>query len=256
MRSGRSEPHALAGAYALDALTSIDRRRFERHLTRCKLCARELTRMRESAAGLAAATAAEPPHWLIERVVAAAKHTRQLPPAVRQPATPRPARLAGAARPGPHRTSWRMRLAAALAAGVMIFAGILGLVTHAAQHQVAEDQRASHAVAAILTARDATMISGRVTGGGTATVVMSARARALVFAAAGLRALPRSQCYQLWLMGPGGDTTAGMLPAPRQGMSGPVLAAGLKTGDRLGLTVEPSGGSPRPTSAMILILAL
>jgi anti-sigma-K factor RskA len=85
---------------------------------------------------------------------------------------------------------------------------------------------------------------------------MSARERALVFAAAGLRALPRSQCYQLWLMGPGGDTTAGMLPAPRQGMSGPVLASGLKTGDRLGLTVEPAGGSPRPTSAMIFVLAL
>jgi anti-sigma-K factor RskA len=39
-------------------------------------------------------------------------------------------------------------------------------------------------------------------------------------------------------------------------MSGPVLASGLKTGDRLGLTVEPAGGSPRPTSAMILVLAL
>jgi anti-sigma-K factor RskA len=255
MRTGRPEPHALAGAYALDAMTSIDRRRFERHLTRCEQCARELTGMRETAARLAAAAAAEPPHWLIERTVAAAKHTRQLPPAAPQPARPRPSRSAGAAVPGLRRTSWRMRLAAALAAGVMIFAGILGLATRAAQHQ-AEDQRDSHAVAAILTARDATMLSGRVTGGGTATVVMSARERALVFAAAGLRALPRSQCYQLWLMGPGGDTTAGMLPAPRQGMSGPVLASGLKKGDRLGLTVEPAGGSPRPTSAMILVLAL
>jgi anti-sigma-K factor RskA len=255
MRTGRSEPHALAGAYALDALTSIDRRRFERHLTRCEQCARELTGMREAAARLAVATAAEPPHWLIERAVTAAKHTRQLPLAARPPARPRPSGAAGSAGPEPRRTSWQIRLAAALAAGLVIITGILGLATRAAQHQ-AEDQRDSHAVAAILTARDATMISGHVTGGGAATVVMSAREHALVFAAAGLPALPRSQRYELWLMGPGGDTTAGMLPAPRQGMSGPVLASGLKTGDRLGLTVEPAGGSPRPTSPMILVLAL
>jgi len=57
-------------------------------------------------------------------------------------------------------------------------------------------------------------------------------------------------------MGPRGDTPAGMLPGPQQGMTGPVTASGLTPGDRLGLTVEPAGGSPHPTSAMILILAL
>ena len=85
---------------------------------------------------------------------------------------------------------------------------------------------------------------------------MSGREHALVFAAAGLRALPASRCYELWLMGPAGDEPAAMLPAPRQGMTGPVLASGLIAGDRLGLTVEPAGGSPRPTSPVILQLAL
>jgi anti-sigma-K factor RskA len=47
-----------------------------------------------------------------------------------------------------------------------------------------------------------------------------------------------------------------MLPSPRQGMTGPVLASGLRAGDRLGLTVEPVGGSGRPTSPVILQLAL
>jgi anti-sigma-K factor RskA len=138
----------------------------------------------------------------------------------------------------------------------MILAGILGLAAGSAEHELAKDQHASQAVAAILAARDAKMISARVKGGGTATVVMSARERALLFAATGLRALPASQCYQLWLMGPGGDVPAGMLPRPQQGMTGPVLAAGLQDGDRLGLSVEPAGGSPHPTSAMILVLAV
>ena len=77
-----------------------------------------------------------------------------------------------------------------------------------------------------------------------------------VLAAAGLRALPGSQCYELWLMQPGADRPAGLLPMPKHGMTGPVVATGLRAGDRLGLTVEPSRGSRRPTSPMILVLAL
>jgi hypothetical protein len=43
---------------------------------------------------------------------------------------------------------------------------------------------------------------------------------------------------------------------PSHGMSGPVVATGLRAGDRLGLTVEPAMGTNRPTSAMLLVLAL
>jgi anti-sigma-K factor RskA len=145
-------------------------------------------------------------------------------------------------------------LAVALAA--LTLAGILGLASHAAQHQLQQDDLRSHAIAAVLTARDATVIRCRVATGGRATVVMSSRQRALVFAAAGLRPLPSSKGYELWLMGPGGDTSAGMLPAPRHGMTGPVLASGLVAGDRLGLSVEPAAGSPRPTSALLLLVPL
>jgi anti-sigma-K factor RskA len=114
----------------------------------------------------------------------------------------------------------------------------------------------SHDVATVLTAPDLTVLSGRVRTGGTATVMMSPRDRMLVFAAAGLRVLPGSQCYELWLMQPGADRPAGLLPMPKHGMSGPVVASGLAAGERLGLTVEPAHGSRRPTSPMILVLAL
>jgi hypothetical protein len=148
------------------------------------------------------------------------------------------------------------RLALALAASAVILAGILGLTARDARQQLQQDQRQSHIIAAVLTARDATMISGRVSTGGTATVVMSAREHALLFAAAGLRALPASRCYELWLMGPAGDQPAGMLPEPQHGMTGPVLASGLKPGERLGLTIEPTGGTPHPTTTAILMLPL
>lgn len=266
MRTHRPEPHTLAGAYALDALTGADRARFERHLARCQQCAQEITGLREATARLAAAVATEPPAGLTQRALAAAARTRQLPPIVpgtripwpaRHPAGPGHARQAASTRGGGLlRRSWMPRLPLVLAGAMVIVAALLGLADRGAQHQVQQDQLRGRVIAAVLTAQDAHMISAPVRTGGTATVVMSAREHALVFAAAGLPALPPSRCYELWLMRPGGDRSAGMLPKPQRGMTGPVLGSGLKPGDRLGLTIEPAGGSPRPTSAAILLLAL
>jgi len=50
MRTHRPEPHTLAGAYALDALTCADRAPFERHLARCPQCAQEIRGLREATA--------------------------------------------------------------------------------------------------------------------------------------------------------------------------------------------------------------
>lgn len=266
MRIGRSELHTLAGAYAMDALTGADRARFERHLARCGACAREISGLREATARLAAAAAAQPPAALKERALAAAERTRQLPPVTREAAASWPARHAGAAgsagtaggvaTAGLFRRAWVPRVALTVAAACLVLAGFLGVDTRIAAHQLTEDQLRSHEVVAVLTARDATKISARVKSGGAVTIVMSRRERALVFAAAGLPALPSSKRYELWLMGPVRDRSAGILPSPLQGMTGPVIASGLTAGDRLGLTVEPAGGSRQPTSAPILVLAL
>ena len=56
--------------------------------------------------------------------------------------------------------------------------------------------------------------------------------------------------------GPSGDRSAGLLPAPHGGMTGPVIASGLAPGDSIGLTVAPAAGSPRPASAPVLMLSL
>jgi len=264
MRTRRPEAHTLAGAYALDALATNDRARFERHLARCEQCAAEISGLREATARLAAASAAEPPPGLIERALGAAACTRQLPPLTPASRQRWPARRAAAAhRTGPgaglrgilHR-DWQGRLVRALAGVAVIVATALGLAARSALHQVQQDQERGQQITAVLTAGDATMITVRVTTGGTATVVMSGREHALVFAAAGLHTLPPSRCYELWLMAQGGDHPAAMLPDPRQGMTGPVLASGLKPGDHLGLTIEPAGGSSHPTSPVILQLTL
>jgi anti-sigma-K factor RskA len=242
----RTEAHTLAGAYALDAITGSDRARFERHLARCRACARELLELREATAQLAQAVAAKPPVTMVERAVAAAARTRQLPPVT-----------------GPVRgwqTAWpavSRRAALGLAAVFLAAAAASGAAALTAEHHVGADQAREHAIAAVLNAPDAVMLTARVTGGGTATVVMSHRDRELVFTTAGLPPLPASRCYQLWLMGPAGDRPAGVLPAPDHGMTSPVIATGVAAGDWVGLTVEPAGGSgDHPAATPILMLSL
>ena len=256
MRASRPEPHTLAGAFVLDALGAADRARFERHLARCEQCAKEIRGLAEVAARLAGAAAAEPSPGLTRRALAAAARTRQLPPLTPDRPGPWATRHASAGGPAGRATTWLPRLAPALAGLMVILAVVLGLAARGAQHQLRQDQLRSHAIAAVLTARDAHMISARVSTGGTATIVMSGREHALVFAARGLRVLPPSRRYELWLMGPGGDKPAVMLPGPRNGMTGPVLASGLRPGDRLGLTIEPAGGSAHPTAPVIALVAL
>jgi anti-sigma-K factor RskA len=248
MRLRRTEPHTLAGAYAMHALNAADTKRFERHLARCPECAAEVAEFGEVASYLAAAVAAKPPEALKDRAMAAAARVRQLPPATGE--------VGAALMPRRRRQSRAVRLALAAACAALVLAGIFGLTASTEQHQLSQDQARSRQVAAVLTARDAVMLDAKVRTGGTAAVVMSRRERVLVFAAIGLRVLPSSKCYELWLIGPAGDTSAGMLPVPRQGRTGPVIAAGLAAGDRLGLTIEPAGGSEQPTSPMILELAL
>ena len=89
------------------------------------------------------------------------------------------------------------------------------------------------------------MLTARVTTGGTATVLESRHQHSLVFTASRLRALPAGRNYELWLMGPGRARSAGLLPRPRAGMIGPMVISGLVAGERIGLTVEPAGGSAR-----------
>lgn len=262
MRPRGREAHTLAGAYAMDAISASDRARFERHLAGCQECEQEVASLRETAARLAAATAVPPPSGLKERVMSAAAITRQQPPEVAEASPTRthgvaawrgsPASRRGslARRPG------RLAIAAAAVAAVVVLgaAVVFGVTNGTMRHQLSQAQDSSQQIAEVLTARDATMMTGPVRDGGTATIVMSHSRHALVFTAADLRALPPSRGYELWLIGPAGTRPAGMLPPGT--MTGPVVAAGLRPGDRLALTAEPSGGSSHPTAPMMLDILL
>ena len=248
----KSDVHTLAGPYAMDAISAPDRARFERHLAGCAECAREIAGLREATARLAAATAVPPPPALKARVMAAAAAARQRPPATEPEAPARTWRT----RTWPARGRLALAAGAVATAAVAAAAVVFGVSNGSTSDQLSRAQASSQQIAAVLTARDATMMTGAVKGGGTVTIVMSHARRELVFTAADLHALPGARGYELWLIGPAGDRAVIMLPPVRHGMTGPVIAAGLRPGDHLALTAEPPGGAAHPTGPMMLDVVL
>jgi len=253
-----SSLHALVGAYVLDALPEAERLAFERHLLHCEQCRNDASGLREATALLATATAVPPRPELRERTLNAAALVRQLPPVVdEQPdGARRVARLTSRPAAAVRRRPWLAVAVSAVMAALVATSVVLGLHASSMQNRLTAAQQRDSVIAAILGAHDATMLTAQVQTGGTATVVMSHHMHALVFTASGLTRLPRSRAYELWVMGPAGDTPAGLLPPGHDGMSGPMVVRQLSPGDRLGLTVESASGSPHPTSPPIVLVTL
>jgi anti-sigma-K factor RskA len=251
-RFGRTDLHTLAGAYALDALGEADRARFERHLGGCPSCTQEVLGLREATSRLADTLASEPPGGMRERVMAAAARTRQNPPAIPPARAAWPGRSGLRAPAGGRGRRWGI----AAACGVLALALVLGGLAWRTEQQLNQMRARGRALATVLNAPDASMMTVTAITRGTATIVMSHRAGALVFTAARLPALPSSERYELWLMDRAGAHAAGMLPEPHAGMTPPVIVSGLRSGDKFAVSAEPAAGSSSPTSRMILKLAL
>jgi anti-sigma factor RsiW len=251
MRLLRPDLHTLTGAYAADAVDPAERQRFERHLAGCPSCENEVAGLQATASRLALAVAKEPPPGFKAAVLAAAAQTRQHPPA----ADERPEIAGQRARYRHARGRWRIGLAAplgVLAAVLIIALGITAGVQRSDLNQVTAQQRA---VAAVLSAPDARLVSGPTSLGGTATMVVAARLGKMVFTSQGLPALTNAKVYQLWLLTPaGGAISSGLLPAASGGRTAPVITAGAPAGDRVALTVEPAGGTKQPTTRPIVAL--
>ena len=246
MRSLRTALHVLTGAYAVDAIDDqAELRRYERHMRRCQQCISEVRGMTETAARLGFAAAQPAPAGLRDRVLDSVAQTRQLPPAVDH----------HRARPAA-RTSQLPRLGWVVAAVSLVLIFVLTAALLQAHNQLDQARSRQAALAAVLAAPDARAVTAPTSAGGRATVVYSLRKHSLIVTLAQLPSPPAGKVYELWLLGPPRVRPAGLLPAGTRGRSAPVLVAGLVGGDQLGLTVEPAGGTSRPTTTPILVLPL
>ncbi|MFG2292364.1 anti-sigma factor [Streptomyces sp. NPDC048603] len=248
MKHHASDVHVLAAAYALDALDPGEREAFAAHLAVCEACRQDAADFRATAARLATAAAQAPPASMKQRTMDAVDGVRQLPPLLPEGASPVAFRDRLRRKAGP----------LALAASVAAAASFAGLAAWQNQEQQQLEQRARQSeqrldeVSSVLAAPDARTVHGRAGNGAFTTVVASDRQNRAVFTAAGLPAPSPGTTYQLWL-----DHDGTMRPAGFIGQDGSVLLHGDPAdASAVGLSVEPAGGSPQPTTAPLLLLAL
>ena len=243
--SNTTDIHTLAGAFALDALTEIERASFARHLATCDSCALEAAELTETAARLAATVVQPAPHRLRASVLAEVARTHQV-----AADAPRRRRSGWAAVP-------RRWAVAAVAAGTIAVAGVATVWT-VEQHRISEVQQQARTNQAslinVLAAGDAHVESSTLTGGGAMIVAASRKLDAGVVLISDLPAAPDGKAYQIWLVTGSSAKSLAVLP-PRAGSAMADVTL-LGAADHVAVTVEPAGGSPAPTSAPIGAVAL
>lgn len=233
------EVHALEAAYALDAIEAAERAEFEAHLAECAECRETVDDFHESVAALSVLVATPPPPALRGELLAAIGQIRpDRPPVTRLSPPRRPRRPA----------RW---LVAAAAAGVLGVGGVT------AWEIVSDDssQVEPSVTDRVLQAADAQRISAELDEGGSLTLVWSRSHGRAVIVTHDLPPAPAGHVYQLWLQSPAGDMVdAGLLTMSGDGVVALTGDASGATG--AGVTVEPDGGSPEPTTSPIALFAM
>lgn len=219
-----SDIHKLSGAYALDAVDDLERAAFERHLIECEDCRTEVAGLRDTTALLAESVAVSPPPSLRDSVLTGITHVRPLPPVV-----------------APRRAAWFPVLVAAS------IVAILGIAAAVWQPWTPSDNGSLTASEQILRATDAQSVALDLGAAGRATVTRSPSIGKAVIATTGMVAAPSGKVYELWLQTEKGVMVpAGLMPnKPDHTM---VLEGDANNAKAAGITIEPAGGSDKPTS--------
>lgn len=241
--------HQMTGAYALHALSDEESSAFERHLAGCESCAQETAELSATAARLGLAATVTPSPALRGRVLRRIPSVRQVSPGT---AGVRAGRAGKRARPLP-----RWALAACLAAA----AGLGG--TTVWQHQRAEDavrqaraaRQGSAEIAAVLAAPDARVRAAALGDGATGSVVVSRERNRAVFVVSRMARPAGGKVYQLWFDDAGTMRSAGLMDPGRTDQA-VLLRGGVDGASGMGVTVEPAGGSAKPTSTPVALLGL
>ncbi|WP_442545351.1 anti-sigma factor [Arthrobacter sp. KN11-1C] len=242
----------LAEIYALDALSDAERAEIDNYIATAPERSAFLERVRQSRETLATSFAdeAEPPPGLLQdilrqlpeqpREASAPSPVSEAPPAAATHVSPDVVDLAAARSRRDRRRFGGVRgwVAAAAAAAVIALGGV-GVGVYVAGQNDPVNQ--------VLQASDVRQATVDVNGGGTATVSISTSKNAVVVRMNGVPAPPAGKVYQMWLIPKDGSDPVSQGLMDAQALSHPAVVSGISSAAAIGITVEPVGGSKKPT---------
>ncbi|WP_426996384.1 anti-sigma factor [Pseudarthrobacter sp. N5] len=236
----------LAEVYAVDALSDSERTAIEQYVAAAPPAERESfnERVRQARETLATSFAVEeePPAGLFDRIVS------QLPAPAPQlvdsvdstlPAVPDDLAAARRKRDERRRPAGIRNWLVGVAAAAVIALGGVGIGAYVADQNDPLNQ--------VIRADDAREAIVDVTGGGTATVLVSSSRDAVVVRMNGVPAPPTGKVYQMWLIPRDGSAPVSQGLMDAAALSKPALVKNIASAAALGITVEPLGGSTFPT---------
>lgn len=263
-----AELHISTGVMALDALPADEATAFAEHLADCPTCAEEFRGLQETAALLGAAEAARPPAALRDRVLEAAASTPQLPPIVPglqgrhrstelppeapvdQPAASDGNTVVPIGSAGQRKVSWLRRPTgwlAAAAAVVVIAGGVTWAVRSSQTAPPTASQQLQQCVANDAAAK--TLPPNIGTGG---SVVESSACSAIVLHLPTMATPQAGKAYQIWMIeNSSTPKSLGLVQADASGNSAALPVATTSKDLQVAVTVEPAGGSPKPTTEAV-----
>ncbi|QPP10401.1 anti-sigma factor [Streptomyces bathyalis] len=259
-----AELHTLTGAYAVHALPATERDTFERHLAACPSCEREVAELRATAGRLGLAVSESTSPQMRASVLRQIAGVRQEPPKIADGPAPGRRGTGGRARPGGSRGRLRslprFALAACLAAVAAVSGGVAVWQYEAAQdarEQAEQSRQYQEELARVLAAPDArTAGRSELPGGASGTVVVSRDRDRAAFLASGLEAPPTGKVYQLWFADGQKMRSAGLMDSAGGGSKAVLMEGKVGRASAMGVTVEPAGGSPQPTTEPLALMKL
>jgi anti-sigma-K factor RskA len=253
--------HGLSGAYAVDALDDVERAEFERHLGQCPECQDEVASLRAAAVELTHASAASPPASLRESVLSQISTVRPLPPVTAGTAAGVPGDLGRHPAPGLQAPATvtplesrrrRVNPAAWLVAAAAAVALVVGGLVWSPWNDETPPQQLT-ATERVIRADDAQRYE-KVIDGARATIVRSKSLGQAVIIAEDMPAAPEGKDFQIWYQNPDGEmVSAGLMPHEAKPTVSMVLDGDASKYNGVGITLEPAGGSPEPTSDPIAL---
>lgn len=246
----------LAEIYALDALSDAERAEIDHFIATAPERSAFLDRVRQTRETLATAFTdeAEPRAGLLQDILLQLPDQARVAPAsssIAEASVSAPTHAATEPSPGlvdlatardrrDRRRFGGVRgwVAAAAAAAVIALGGV-GVGVYVAGQNDPVNQ--------VLQASDVRQATVNVNGGGTATVSISSSKNAVVVRMNGVPAPPAGKVYQMWLIPKDGSDPVSQGLMDAEALSHPAVVSGISSATAIGITVEPAGGSKKPT---------
>jgi anti-sigma-K factor RskA len=257
-----------SGAYVLHALSDTENAQFEKLLAESEETRAEVTELADTAVELGLSVApVDPPASLRVSILDAIATTPQLAPLaasdLAEESDHELAPVAPVVGTAPvvnlaeerARRRWYTRpvttLVAAAAAVALVFGGGVAI------NSVIQGQQLTASASQINQIQAAADYQRRtvdVSSGGSATVIWSVTERRSALLGTGMKKLPTGLTYELWYIGTDGATPAGTFDVDGSATQSVVLAGKMNAGDSIGVTIEPAGGSKKPTTDPIAVV--